>query len=109
MSQIDVPGYGLTEFPDEMTDEQIVAAIKAMPPPPVDKDINLDPTAGMSGLEKFNAGAGKAVSDAGLALQQMFSDVARYSGDEFGATSVNDPTIGKGIQAKVDQSRKLDA
>lgn len=31
MKQIDIPGQGVVEFPDSMTDEQIVAAIKKMP------------------------------------------------------------------------------
>lgn len=30
--QIDVPGHGVVEFPDGMTDDQIVSAIKANPP-----------------------------------------------------------------------------
>lgn len=38
--QIQVPGHGLVEFPDGMTDEQIVAAIKANPVPANQTDMS---------------------------------------------------------------------
>lgn len=75
---IDVPGHGVTEFPDSMTDTQIVAAIQrnaparapAMPTP------QTDPTDGMTGFQKFAAGAGKAIYDTGRGIGNIVTDIA---------------------------------
>ncbi len=49
-----------------------------------------DPTEGMSGLDKFVAGAGKAVSDTGMGLSQM---IGRTSRDEVAETRKRDAPL----------------
>jgi len=70
---IDVPGQGRVEFPDSMTDPEIVAAIQRNSVP--------DATADMTRLEKFGAGAGKAFYDVGQGAGQLARGVV---GDKLG-------------------------
>ncbi len=71
MQPIEVPGHGWVEFPDEMTDEQIVAAIQALPPlePPQIEQIN--PVDDMSGMERFNAGMGAGMTNLAQGAKQI--------------------------------------
>ncbi len=82
--QIEVPGQGVVEFPDEMSDAQIVAAIKKSTLETSGK-MALE---GMSGMDKFMAGAGKGVTDVGRGLKQF---------------------VGLGDQAEIDDSRARDS
>src|SRR5690606_12258355 len=62
---IDVPGLGQVEFPDGMTDDQIAAAIQKQVPPKV------DPTEGMSTLDRLRAGFGRALSELDRGARQI--------------------------------------
>lgn len=61
-----------------------------------------DPTEGMSGFEKFAAGAGKAVVDTGMGLKQIGAGIGNRLG------LVSDETVA-GIQADIDERKRLDA
>lgn len=87
--RIEVPGMGVVEFPDGMSDDQISAAIKASLKP---KEPEYDPSAGQGSL-KFGpfdtgvktpewlnrglAGAGKAMVDVGRGAGQWVGAVSR--------------------------------
>lgn len=75
---IEVPNYGQVEFPDGMTDEQIVAAIKknalGYKREPVE---TFDPAEGMGTTQKFLAGAGKGMTD----LYQGAKQVMGFASD----------------------------
>jgi len=76
------------EGPAGATAEQLAQVITGASKPKVNvPEINADPTVGMSGTSKFLAGAGKAMTDVGRGVSQLF-----------GQTSFND----------VAESRKLD-
>lgn len=53
--QIQVPGHGLVEFPDGMTDEQIVSAIKANPAPANSTDMSQTAQDISYGQQRVNA------------------------------------------------------
>lgn len=57
--RIEVPGIGVVEFPDGMTDDQIVAAIKANAP---------KPNAPQSGFDRFSMGMGDQIQGAAQLL-----------------------------------------
>lgn len=61
-----------------------------------------DPTEGMSGFDKFMAGAGKAVVDTGMGLKQIGAGIGNRLG------LVSDETV-SGIQADIDERKRLDA
>lgn len=101
---IEVPNWGRVEFPDDMPDDQIVAAIKknAMgysqdTEKPVTK---YDPTEGMSGTDKFLAGMGKAFTDLGRGGGQLIRSVM--------GNSLSDK-LGLPTERDVSESRRLDA
>lgn len=73
---IDVPNYGQVEFPDDMTDDQIIAAIKKNSLGYKEKKETIDPTAGMSGTDKFLAGIGKGMVDVGRGAGQLLGLVS---------------------------------
>lgn len=75
---IEVPNYGQVEFPDDMTDEQIVAAIKqnAMGYKRTAEPETFDPSEGMSRTDKFLAGAGKGMTDLARGAGQMLGMVS---------------------------------
>lgn len=64
-------------------------------------EVALDPTEGMSGLEKFLAGTGKAFVDIGRGAGQLAGDAA----EAFGA----DRPSWAPTQADIDEARRLDA
>ncbi len=72
-----------------------------------------DPTAGMSGMEKFMAGAGKSVHDTGRGLQQLWAMAADRLSPR--ARSMSDLVTGRDpsrlaeITREVDRDRQLDA
>lgn len=114
IAKIQLPDGRIAKFevPEGTTPEQVTQFAtqhftdKKQPSPIEDLS---NPTADMSTGQRLAAGAGKAVTDAGLGIKQMLSEVARYSGDEQGATPINDPSMGRSVQAEVDAKRKLDA
>ena len=55
----------------------------------------MDPTEGMSGLQKFAAGYGKATMDAARGVGQLLTS--------------DDSEVGRSLQASIDESRRLDA
>lgn len=64
MTQIvQVPGVGPVQFPDGMSDADISAAIR--------RTLSADPTEGMSGMDKFLAGTGKALTDLARGAAQL--------------------------------------
>lgn len=73
---IEVPNHGLVEFPDDMTDEQIVAAIKKTAMGYKRQPETFDPTEGMSRTDKFLAGAGKGMTDLARGAGQMLGMVS---------------------------------
>lgn len=98
--KVEVPGMGVVEFPDDMTEDQISAAIKANMPKTAPAKINADPTGGF--WENTAAGAGKAVADAGRGVSQL----VRMLGPQYRASA---DAMGLPNQADVDESRRLDA
>jgi hypothetical protein len=90
MPVIQVPEFGKVRFPDDMSEGQIVSAIKKMR---LDRQIELDkelysPLKGMNAVEKFIAGSGSGLMD-----------VLRGVGQAAGMTSRED----------VSEARRLDA
>lgn len=75
---IEVPGHGQVEFPDGMSDQDIVAAIQRNAP----KQAPANPTDGMSGWERAQAGFGKAFVDVGRGAGQLLGLVDQASIDE---------------------------
>lgn len=73
---IDVPGHGEVEFPDDMTDEQISAAIQS--------NLSPEPTSGMTPGDLRWAGAGRAVVNAGRGIAYGAQQIPR-PGDLAGA------------------------
>jgi hypothetical protein len=90
---IEVPGLGQVEFPDNMDDYHIAAKIKQH----LDS-IPRDVTQDMSGMQKFMAGAGKAVYDVGRGVGNIVTDIAP------GAAQ-----YGFSTRADTDKSKKVDA
>jgi hypothetical protein len=80
--QVEVPGQGIVEFPDGMTDDQIAAVIRKNAPRPQAQQEVYDPTEGMSGTDKFLAGMGKAFTDLGRGAGQMVGLVDQKDVDE---------------------------
>lgn len=90
VQRIDVPGMGVVEFPDGMSDADIASAIRrSMPSQPQQ---SYDPTEGMSAMEKGLAGTGKAFADMYRGGKQLLG-----IGDQ------------KALQAEIDEARRLDA
>lgn len=95
MPLVNVEGVGRIRFPDAMSREQIAQAIEGELMPQVRREAlkrsnpaEYDPaspeyqakygaTAGMSGLDKFRAGMGKAFTDTGRGLEQLAVEGAR--------------------------------
>jgi len=76
MKQVNVPGMGVVEFPDGMSDAAIVAAIKANTPPPSGAEL----TAKSTGFgEAFMASAGKKTQDMIDGILQKYLEA---TGDE---------------------------
>lgn len=88
--EIDIPGKGTfrVESQGEMSEAQAYRAAVGQ----ADMLKMADPTKGMSGTEKFLAGAGKALTDLGRGAKQIIPGFDK-----------------KAVQADVDESRKLDA
>jgi hypothetical protein len=66
----------ILEFPDGTDPAVIQSAVKRMVAPPPDSPMSLDPTQGMSGAQKFFAGAGKFVADVGRGAGQRLGMVS---------------------------------
>jgi hypothetical protein len=110
--------------PEGSTAEQALARVKATvqvsrpaavggPNDPLSAE-NINPAKNMSGVERFAAGAGKAVSDVGLGVQQVGARVADFVAPrERNLSSLvtgNAPQSRvEELQAKVAESRRLDA
>ena len=77
MPTVNIPGVGAVNFPDEMSSDDIVAAIKKNRMNWKTPEKAPDPTEGMSGLDLFRAGGGKAIADAGRGIGQMLGLVSR--------------------------------
>ena len=75
---IDVPNQGLVEFPDGMSDADIVKAIKRTSMDYA-KPQKVDPTEGMSTGQKLLAGVGKGFVDVGRGIGQRLGLVEQES------------------------------
>lgn len=111
---VDVPGHGPVEFPDNMDDAAIVAAIKKNPAPASKpRDVTQD----MSRTEKFMAGAGKAVVDtargAGQAAREWMDTLVTPQNLTHMITGGKTPTMGDSMglptRTDIDEVKKLDA
>ena len=85
------------EVPDGATDEQILSFVQSQYKPQPSKQENYerklaeltarngtdggDPTAGMSGFDKFAAGVGKSIYDTGRGVKQLFGGMSREEVD----------------------------
>ena len=76
---IDVPGYGPTEFPDGMTDAQIVAAIKFNPPPKQAPEPSLGTKAARI-AGQVGQGFNEAAYNAVMALPDASAWISRKAG-----------------------------
>jgi hypothetical protein len=109
--QIEVPGHGLVEFPDGMTDTQIVSAIRknsSASPKPV------DPAAGMPWYQKAWVGLGGTIPNAVLGIKQLAQSMP--SGIESSASPEQLQQIQQEraktmapLQAQIDEAKKNDA
>lgn len=81
---------------DSASVRKLGAYLKTLPPP----EAPADPTEGMSGTDKFLAGAGKAFTDVGRGVGQM----ARSVLPEGASNAMGLPT-----QADIDEAKRLDA
>jgi hypothetical protein len=74
---IEVPGYGLVEFPDGLNDDAIIAAIRTMDAErPQAAPDTPDPSEGMSPGELFAAGAGSQVRSVGRGIAGFLGPMA---------------------------------
>ena len=80
------------------------------------RELNADATAGMSGMEQFRAGVGKAFSDLGSGIKQAIDIPAaaleRAFGGERASRALGLPTAvesAKATQADIDETKKRDA
>jgi hypothetical protein len=69
---VNVPGVGTLQFPDGMSQPDMASAIQKNFP---QIHAKRDPSEGMSGTQKFLAGAGKAFTDLGHGAEQLVTDV----------------------------------
>jgi len=96
---IEVPGHGKVEFPDGMTDDQIVAAIKANPPPvdmtPKSASPALDAVANVGNW--FGTQMTKGVTSV-LGAPAAAGDLAQR-GSEWAGEKAGFPTVGKNVGA----------
>jgi hypothetical protein len=99
---IDVPGYGEVEFPDDMTDEQIVSVIQSnVSKGPKSRPTN--PNRGKSNTELAAAGAGRFLGDVGLGATQLISRGLQALGNE---RVVREDHVGK--WENIHDNRQLD-
>lgn len=97
------------EGPEGATNEQLIQAAAAAysarggrtPAPQIDIEVErkrLDPTAGMSGTEKFLAGMGKAMTDVGRGVRQYLPDaIGGLSGEQIAeARQLDQPLMNTG-------------
>jgi hypothetical protein len=108
--QIEVPGMGIVEFPDGMSDDAIAAAIRQSMPPtqkPIDpsegrlplRPFGIDTGLTMpQGVSRFMAGAGKAFADIGRGAGTMVTDAIPSAAN-----------IGLATRKDVDESKMRDA
>jgi hypothetical protein len=120
---IEVPNHGVVEFPDGMSEADIVKAIKKNSMsykkdsasnshilPTSSKFIGdeaINPTQGNSFLDNASAGTGKGMTDLYLGGKQALA-VAGNAGNSMGANIVSNDTVAD-IQNQVDQKRQIDA
>lgn len=79
---IEVPGHGQVEFPDDMTEDQIVSAIKTLPKPtPTIEDLS-NPAADMSTFERLAASYGGAIPRLGRGLMQLIDPSEERKAEE---------------------------
>ncbi len=93
---IEVPGQGRVEFPDDMDDAAIVAAIKRTTAP-APRNVTDD----MSTTERVLAGAGKAFYDIGRGVGQMTGLVSQKEIDEARSVDANLMNTGAGTAGNV--------
>lgn len=128
--RIDVPGFGVVEFPDGMSDEQIAAVIKREMRPKVTAEslrasnpgeydpeskeyqAKYGPTSGMNAGERFDAGAGKFLFDTARGLKQIGAKVADSVSPSKNlsdlVTGVDNSRSGR-IQREIDEAKQRDA
>lgn len=114
---IEVPGMGAVEFPDGMSDEQIVSAIQANTGgatgawgrgasgsfgPPTSE---YDPAAGMSAAEKYAAGAGSQVMAFGRGVRDLGINAALARNP----MQSNRSAVDEQMRQAEDERRRLDA
>ncbi len=73
---IDVPGYGEVEFPDDYTDDAIVAAIRSMQQEQPQQPQMYDPAEGMTPVEKRMAGMSAQVRGFGRGISSAIVNAA---------------------------------
>jgi hypothetical protein len=82
--EIETPD-GIVEFPDGTPDNVITNALRqhyGAPAPQIIDNYSTDPTQGMSGTQKFLAGAGKGMTDIGRGIGQAVGLVGQQSVDD---------------------------
>lgn len=85
------------EFEFRLRFEQESAAAPEVEP------MNVDPTEGMSGVDKFRAGMGKAFSDLGTGVQQLYAGAADFVAPR--SQTVSSLVTGKRVPSRVEEMR----
>ena len=84
------------EFPDSMSEAEVLSVVRKI------AGEKYDPTEGMSGMDKFLAGAGKSFSETGAGIKQIGAGLGNLLG------LVSDETVA-GMKADEAERRKRDA
>lgn len=122
MQQIEVPGMGIVEFPDDMTDDQISQAIKANAGTE-SPFVRPNPTEGNSFLENAWIGLGSTLPNLALRGKQLLAgsgnNAALYMGSSMPPGPERDKALAAlqadldktrtGIQAEIDETKRLEA
>jgi hypothetical protein len=116
--QVQGPDGQLLEFPDGTDRETMRAAMAKRyggPKQPARQEAPADPTAGMSGVEKFAAGVGRSIVETGRGLRQAIPALGiglakATSMSPVGRALIDQRTEGfrQREQARVDEARRID-